>query len=256
MKPGFKNAIVRLPCPEMTAGLSSASLGSPDYSLAMDQHAAYVEALRNCGLEVRILEADSRFPDSCFVEDVALCSPHGAILCNPGAPTRNGEKLAMEAVLLSIYKKLEYINFLGTLDAGDVMMVGTHFYIGVSERSNKEGADQLIAILTKNGLTGSMVSLSEMLHLKSGVSYLEKNRMLVTGEFVGHPAFAAFESLVVEPEESYAANSLWVNDTVLVPAGFPSTLDRIQEAGYQTRVLDMSEFQKLDGGLSCLSLRF
>jgi dimethylargininase len=256
MKPWFKNAIVRLPCPEMTAGISSASLGTPDYSLAIDQHAAYVEALRNCGLEVRVLEADPRFPDSCFVEDVALFTPLGAILCNPGAPTRNGEKLAMEAVLLSFYEEIEYIDFPGTLDAGDVMMAGTHFYIGISERTNIEGADQLIAILAKNGKTGSKVPLTEMLHLKSGVSYLEENRLLVTGEFVDHPAFSGYNRLVVEPEESYAANSLWINDTVLVPAGFPSTLDRIQKAGYKTLVLDVSEFQKLDGGLSCLSLRF
>lgn len=256
MKPLFKNAIVRLPCPQMTAGLSSASLGTPDYSLAIDQHAAYVEALRNCGLEVRVLEADPRFPDSCFVEDVALCTPNGAILCNPGAPMRNGEKLAMEAVLLSFYDEIEYIDFPGTLDAGDVMMVGTHFYIGISERTNIEGADQLIAILGKQGKTGSKVPLSEILHLKSGVSYLEENRLLVTVEFNDHPAFSAKDRLVVDPAESYAANSLWINDTVLVPAGFPSTLDRIQEAGYRTLVLNVSEFQKLDGGLSCLSLRF
>jgi len=256
MKPGFKTAIVRKPCPEMTAGLSSASLGLPDYSLAMDQHAAYVEALQNCGLDVKVLEADPGFPDSCFVEDVALCTPHGAILCNPGAPSRNGEKLAMEAVLLSFHDQIDHIEFPGTLDAGDVMMVGKHFYIGISERTNTEGADQLIAILKKLGKTGSQVLLSDMLHLKSGVSYLEDNRMLVTGEFVDHPAFSVFDTLVVEPEEAYAANSLWINDSVLVPAGFPSTLDRIQEAGYKTLVLDVSEFQKLDGGLSCLSLRF
>jgi len=240
----------------MTGGLSSASLGLPDYSLAMDQHAAYVEALGKSGLDVRVLEADSRFPDSCFVEDVALCTPRGAILTNPGAPSRKGEKLAMEAVLIDFYNRLAYIEDPGTLDAGDVMMVGTHFYIGISERTNTEGADQLIAILEKQGMTGSKVPLSKMLHLKSGVSYLEENRMLVTGEFKDHPIFAGFDLLVVEPEESYAANSLWINDTVLVPAGFPSTLDRIQKAGYQALVLDVSEFQKLDGGLSCLSLRF
>lgn len=256
MKPLFKNAIVRQPSPGMTEGLSSASLGYPDYAMAMDQHAAYVEALRSCGLEVRVLEADPGFPDSCFVEDVALCTPQGAILTNPGAPSRNGEKLAMEAVLLSFYEQLEYIDFPGTLDAGDVMMVGEHYYIGLSERSNQAGANALIAILEKQGKTGTTVPLRKMLHLKSGVSYLEEQRMLVTGEFSDHPAFAGFDRLVVEPEEAYAANSLWVNDTVLVPAGFPSTLERIQEAGYKTLVLDVSEFQKLDGGLSCLSLRF
>jgi dimethylargininase len=95
-----------------------------------------------------------------------------------------------------------------------------------------------------------------MLHLKSGVSYLEHNKLLLTGEFVGHPALAGFEPLVVEPDESYAANSLWVNSRVLVPSGFPKTRELIERAGYETRVLDVSEFRKLDGGLSCLSLRF
>jgi dimethylargininase len=105
-------------------------------------------------------------------------------------------------------------------------------------------------------MSGSKIPLHTMLHLKSGVSYLENNQLLVSGEFVGHPAFAGFEQMVVETDESYAANSLWVNSRVLVPAGFPKTLELIKRAGYDTTVLDMSEFRKLDGGLSCLSLRF
>ena len=114
----------------------------------------------------------------------------------------------------------------------------------------------MIRILERHGMTGSKVPLSEMLHLKSGVSCLEQNRLLVTGEFVSHPAFHAFDRIVVDPDESYAANSLWVNSTVLVPAGFPKTLELIRQAGYRTLVVDVSEFRKLDGGLSCLSLRF
>ncbi len=252
----FHKAIVRQPCPEMTEGISSASLGTPDFSLALDQHAAYVEALRNCGLEVALLEADSRFPDSCFVEDVALCTSGCAILTNPGAPSRNGEKLEMEPILRSFYKQLESIESPGTLDAGDVMMVGRHFYIGLSERTNQAGAKGLIRILEEYGMSASTIPLFAMLHLKSGVSYLEHNRMLVTGEFTSHPAFEEFDRIVVDPGESYAANSLWINDTVLVPAGYPLTLNLIEKAGFNTLVLDVSEFRKLDGGLSCLSLRF
>jgi len=252
----FKNAIVRTPCPKMIEGLTSTSLGKPDYDLALDQHAMYVDALRRCGLEVKVLDADSRFPDSTFVEDVALCTPGCAIVTNPGAPSRNGEKLEMEAVLYGFYDRVESITSPGTLDAGDVMMVGLHFYIGISERTNKEGADQLIRILEKSGMTASKVPLHAMLHLKSGVSYLEQNNLLVTGEFTDHPAFSEFHSIVVDPAESYAANSLWVNSTVLVPAGFPRTLELIKQAGYTTLTLDVSEFRKLDGGLSCLSLRF
>ncbi|TFH21645.1 MAG: N(G),N(G)-dimethylarginine dimethylaminohydrolase [Bacteroidia bacterium] len=252
----FKNAIVRIPCPEMIEGLSSASLGKPDYKKALDQHASYVDALQSCGLEVKVLKADSRFPDSTFVEDVALCTPGCAIVTNPGAPSRNGEKQEMEPVLQAFYERMESITAPGTLDAGDVMMVGKLFYIGLSKRTNREGADQLIRILERYGMSGSTVPLNDMLHLKSGISYLEQNKLLVTGEFNDHPAFAGFQKIEVDPDEAYAANSLWINSAVLVPAGFPRTLKKIKQAGYQTIVLDVSEFRKLDGGLSCLSLRF
>ena len=135
-------------------------------------------------------------------------------------------------------------------------MVGSHFYIGISERTNEQGADQLISILKAFWMTGSKVPLSEMLHLKSGLSYLENNTMLVSGEFIGTPEFERFLKIEIDKEEGYAANSLWVNGTVIVPKGFPKTKSKIEAAGYSTIELDVSEFQKLDGGLSCLSLRF
>jgi dimethylargininase len=252
----FTQAIVRQPCPEMIRGLTSASLGKPDFPKAMEQHGAYVEALKICGLNVEVLEPDSRYPDSVFVEDVALCTPACAIVTNPGAPSRNGEKHEIKTVLEGHYTHVEAIEAPGTLDAGDVMMVGTHFYIGISERTNREGAMQLSTILKDYGMSASPVSFKNMLHLKSGLSYLEQNHLLITGELQDQPAFAGFQRILVDPQEAYAANSLWVNSTVLVPAGFPRTLARIQEAGYATITVNVSEFQKLDGGLSCLSLRF
>ncbi len=252
----FKHAIVRLPCPEMVHGLSSVSLGPPDYQRAMDQHASYIEALRSCGVKVLVLDPDSNFPDSTFVEDVALCTSEFAIVTNPGAPSRNGERIGMRSVLQTIFDSTDSIEAPGTLDAGDVMKTGKHFYIGLSERTNQQGADQLIDIFKKNDHTGEKVPLKEMLHLKSGVSYLEKNLLLVAGEFKNQHAFENFQKIEIDPEESYAANSLWVNNRVLVPAGFPKTRKAIEQAGYETLILDVSEFQKLDGGLSCLSLRF
>jgi len=252
----FKNAIVRRPCREMIEGLTSASLGKPDFMKAMEQHNEYVQALRSCGLKVKVLEADSQFPDSVFVEDVALCTSKCAIVTNPGARSRNGEKIKIRPVLKSFYKQLESIEAPGTLDAGDVMMHGTHFFIGISQRTNIQGAKQLIEILERYGMTGSTVPLKEMLHLKSGLSYLEQNKLLISGEFMNHPAFADFQRIEVDPGEAYAANSLWVNSTVLVPEGYPLTRDKIEQAGYPTLSLDVSEFRKLDGGLSCLSLRF
>jgi dimethylargininase len=227
----FTKAIVRKPCPEMIHGLSSSSPGKPDFDLALD-------------------------PDSVFVEDVALCTPLCAIVTNPGAPSRNGEKQTILPVLKAYYDSVKSIESPGTLDAGDVMMVGSHFYIGISERTNSSGANQLKEILESEGMTASTVPLKEMLHLKSGLSYLEQNHLLISGEFLNRPAFAGFQLIEVDPDEAYAANSLWINSTVLVPSGFPNTLAKIKEAGYQTITLDVSEYRKLDGGLSCLSLRF
>ena len=252
----FTYAIVRKPGPEISGGLTSASLGRPDYTMALEQHRAYVDALRNCGLEVKVLEADSRFPDSVFVEDVALCTTECAIVTNPGAPSRNQEKVEIRPVLDTYYKHVESIESPGTLDAGDVMMVGKHFYIGISDRTNRDGAGQLTGILEAYGMSASMIPLKEMLHLKTGLSYLEHKNLLISGEFLNHPAFENFQLIEVDPDEAYAANSLWINSKVLVPAGFPKTLKKIKEAGYQTITLDVSEFRKLDGGLSCLSLRF
>ena len=136
------------------------------------------------------------------------------------------------------------------------MMAGNHFYIGISQRTNNAGADQMIKILENHGMTGSKVYLEKMLHLKSGASYLENNTMLLSGEFFGNKEFEKYNRILVGEDESYAANSLWVNGKVLVPDGFPATRKKIEEAGYETIIMDVSEFRKLDGGLSCLSLRW
>jgi dimethylargininase len=252
----FTNAIVRKPCPEMVNGLTSAILGKPDYFKAIEQHSRYVDILKECGLQVTVLDSDSKFPDSTFVEDVALCTSKCAIITNPGASSRNGEKQGIKPVLQEFYNTIEEITNPGTLDAGDVMMVDNHFYIGISERTNHDGAEQLINILQKYNMTGSKVPLKEMLHLKTGLSYLEQNTLLISGEFVRNPEFEKYARIIVEENEQYAANSLWVNGNVLVPKGFNQTKHKIERAGYKTIEIDVSEFRKLDGGLSCLSLRF
>ena len=252
----FSNAIVRLPCPEMKQGLSSFDFGKPDYLKALRQHSEYIEALKNSGLSVKILEADNRFPDSTFIEDVALCTPKCAIITNPGALTRKGEISGIRQILNEYYTNMEEIISPGTLEAGDVMMVADHFFIGISERTNNKGAHQLTDILQGYGFTCSKVPLKMMLHLKSGVSYLENNNMLVSGEIIDRNEFLRFNRIIVDKDENYAANSLWINGKVLVPYGFQKTRKKIEKAGYDTLILDVSEFRKLDGGLSCLSLRF
>jgi len=252
----FTHAIVRKPGKSMVDGLTGIDLGKPDHELALAQHAAYIAALADCGLQVRILEADESYPDSTFVEDTALLTPACAIITNPGAPTRKGEVAVIKEVLQDYYTEIEQVQEPGTVEGGDIMMVGSHFYIGLSARTNHEGARQVIAFLEKYGLSGSTVTVGEMLHLKSGIVYLEQNTMAVTGSFLHIPEFQRFNLLAVGEDESYAANCIWVNGTVLVAAGYPKALKTIQEAGYAVKVLDMSEFRKLEGGLSCLSLRF
>ena len=139
---------------------------------------------------------------------------------------------------------------------GDVMMVGDHFYVGQSARTNEEGIRQFCEILEGWGLEGSEVKLEKVLHLKTGVNYLEDGNMLVSGEFVTKPDFEQYHRIEIPEDEAYAANCIWVNGTVIVPEGYPTVLKAVQDAGYETITVDTSEYRKLDGGLSCLSLRF
>ena len=255
----FNNVIVRKPCKAVCDGITSApELGQPIYEKALAQHEKYIEALKKCGVEVTVLEADERYPDSCFVEDPALITRKCAIITNPGAASRNGEKDEIIGAVRKFFPedKIEYIKDPGTLEGGDVMMVGDTFYVGLSARTNAEGIRQLGEILNKYGLECVQVPLEKVLHLKTGVNYLENNNMLVSGEFIDKPEFAKYNKIVIPEEEAYAANCIWVNGTVIVPEGYPAVLKAVQDAGYETLVVDTSEFRKIDGGLSCLSLIF
>jgi len=252
----FSQAIVREPGPSLINGITTANLGMPDYQLALKQHKAYVQALTKCGLTVITLPPDDDHPDSTFVEDTALLTPECAIMMRPGALARRGETTGIEEVIRGFFNAIERVEAPGTADAGDILMVENHYYIGLSQRTNLHGADQIINILESHGLTGSTVPLEQVLHLKSGVAYLENNTMVVAGEFKSSPEFKAFNLIPVDDNEMYAANCLWLNDTIVVAAGYPKTEQAIKAAGFETIVLDVSEFRKLDGGLSCLSLRF
>ena len=252
----FSKAIVRLPGQSMVKGLTTSRLGSPDYEKAFIQHQAYVQALKECGLEVTVMPADEEFPDSTFVEDTALLTPHCAIIMNPGAPSRKDEILKVKSTVSQFYTIIEEISDPGTVEAGDIMMVGNHYYIGISERTNRNGAEQVIKILNNYGMTGSTIELKCVLHLKTGLAYIENNNLIVSGEFTTNPAFDAFNKIQIPDNERYAANCIWINGTVIIPDGYPVTMQRIADLGYSVIEVNMSEFQKLDGGLSCLSLRF
>ncbi len=255
----FTKAIVKRPCKAITEGITSAPhLGKPNYDRALRQHDSYIATLEKCGVHVTILEADEQYPDSCFIEDTAVLMPGAAVVSNPGALARNGEKEAVARALQQFYKEKEIhaIHAPGLLDGGDIMLADGCFYIGLSDRTDLEGAAQLSAIVRRQGYDTLNVELFTMLHLKTGVNYLGDSTMLVTGEFVNNPIFDRYKKIIVPDEESYAANCLLVNEYVIVPEGFPKTLRAVQDAGFATLLTDTSEYRKLDGGLSCLSLRF
>lgn len=255
----FSNVIVRIPCSRVCDGITSApELGKPDYEKALVQHAAYVRALESLGVKVKVLPADEDFPDSCFVEDVAVVTKKCAVITNPGAPSRNHETDHIREVLAEFYDEavIEKIEAPGTLEGGDVMMCGDTFYVGRSARTNEEGIRQFSDILGKYGYTVIEVPLEKVLHLKTGVNYLENNNLLVSGEFTDKPCFASYNRIPIPENEAYAANCIWVNGTVIVPEGYPGVLKAVRDAGYPVITVDTSEFRKIDGGLSCLSLRF
>ena len=254
----FRNAIVRLPSPNFADGLTTSGLGAPDYPRALAQHAAYCAALERCGLALTRLPADDRFPDSTFVEDTAVLTSAGAILTRPGSPSRAGEVAEIRGPLSLAYDHFDTIEAPGILDGGDVCEADGHVLIGLSHRTDEEGARQLAAILEKGGFTSATIDVrgAGILHLKTGLSYAGHGRMIAIDALRRHEALDPFEIVTVEPDEAYAANSILVNGRILVPAGHPRLRAALEALGCEVVALDMSEFQKMDGGLSCLSLRF
>lgn len=252
----FSRAIVRKPCKNFSEGLTTSNLGKPIYKTVIDQHLKYVNALKKCGLEVIILDPDEKFPDSTFVEDTAVVNEKVAIITNPGAKSRNAEKMTIKPVLDKYYDKIDIINDPGTLDGGDVMRIENHYYIGISQRTNVEGARQLTTILNKHGFKCLNVNLLNFLHLKSGINYIGDNNLLVSGEFTENRLFKNHNRIKVGEDEIYAANCVRINNWILIPKGYDKTKKSIFELGYNIIELEMSEFRKLDGGLSCLSIRF
>lgn len=254
----FQQAIVRTPSKSLAHGLTtSAELGSINYTQACLQHRQYVDALRKCGLEVTVLEALDAFPDSCFVEDPALVTPKIGICTRPGAITRQREVSSIEPILRRYYpNNLHKIESPGLLDGGDVLQIEHHFHIGLSSRTNSEGAAQLSALLGAQGYTASTVNVNHLLHLKTGISYLGNHCVLISKALIDCPEFSGYTQMIVEEEEAYAANALMINGTVLMAKGFPKTQNALLNQGFKVVSIDVSEFRKIDGGLSCLSLRF
>lgn len=258
----FRQALLRWPAPSLAKGITTANLGLPDFDLALQQHQAYQRALQSAGVETTVLPALPAFPDAVFIEDAAVLAGECAILTRPGAATRRGEAAALAPDLALHFSHIEQIQAPGTLDGGDICEVEGHFLIGLSARTNLAGAEQLAQLLERHGFSSQLIDMRSwdaVLHLKSALNYLGDGVFLVDERLRDLPELVDRRVITVPLSEAYAANCLRINDIVLVPEGFPQTLsaiDAVDAAGMKTSVLDVSEFRKLDGGLSCLSLRW
>lgn len=250
-------AIVKLPSATFASGQTTVELGEPDFDKTLKQHQAYCEALESCGLELIRLPADDEYPDSTFVEDTALLTSCGAVLTRPGASSRLAEVESIAPVVREYFQNVYSIEAPGTLDAGDVCEAGEHFFIGISRRTNEHGAKQLAHLLNSFGYTTSLIDirgLSNILHLKSGLAYLSDQRLVVIDALSNEKEFSSYDLIRLDSTEEYAANCLSLNGKILIASGFPMLKRELE--GHSIISLDMSEFQKMDGGLSCLSLRF
>jgi dimethylargininase len=256
---GFTKAIVRRPAASFASGLTRIDLGAPVLERALEQHEAYCHALASCGLKLIRLEPDDQHPDSTFVEDTAILTPRGAVVTRPGAPSRLGETESIKPVLHDYFPEVHSILEPGTLDGGDVCEAGEHFFIGISDRTNEHGANQLARFLDSWGYSSSLIDirgLSNILHLKSGLAYLGGGHLMVIQALRRREEFSGYDLTCLSQVEEYAANCLSINGRVLIAAGFLKVKEELDQLGYKTIALNMSEFQKMDGGLSCLSLRF
>jgi dimethylargininase len=253
-------AIVRAPAPNFAAGIASAiGGGDPDVTVALEQHEQYCEALHNCGLQLTRLAADASHPDSTFIEDTAVLTAEAAIVTRPGAASRRGETTAALESLRGYFDTVWEIKAPGTLDGGDVCEVDGDFFIGVSGRTNAEGARQLAALLEELGhdsVTVDIRASKTLLHLKTGLSYLGDGVFVVSSGVRLDDALKEYDLIRVAPAQGYAANCIRVNDHLLIATGYPQLLATLETRGYRVATLGMSEFRKMDGGLSCLSLRF
>ena len=255
----FSKAIVKFPSSNFAHGLTSVQQGFPDLKKTLEQHQFYCQALERCGLQLTYLPADDNYPDSTFVEDTAIFTEKGVILALPGDISREGEVQEMKKTIQTFTPSFASIEKPGSLDGGDICEAEQHFFIGLSKRTNEEGSRQLSKWLVSKGYTASVIdirSMQNILHLKSGIAYIGENRMVVIPSLAGHPDLKNYELILTDQDEDYAANCVRVNQYLFMAKGFPKLSQRLKNLGYSLIELDMSEFQKMDGGLSCLSLRF
>jgi len=253
----FTHAITRLPASSIVHGLRAEDVGNPDHAQMLQDHAHYVSTLQEAGAMVTELPALEAYPDAVFVEDVALCLPEVAILMRPGAVSRLGEVGEMESTLRDKYDEVLTIKGPGFIEGGDILTTAKEILVGRSERTDAAGVAELAAIVSNWGYRLREVMTPEgVLHFKTDCSLLDAETILSTKRLDASGCFADYRVIHTYDGEEAAANSIRFNQLVLMPAGFPSTRERLQAEGYDVREINNSECAKLDGGMSCLSLRF
>ncbi|MFK0684790.1 arginine deiminase family protein [Ochrobactrum sp. BD67] len=253
----FNAAIVRTPGRSVVNGLRADDRGNPTYEGVREEHEAYVQALRNAGVEVTVLPPMEDFPDSIFVEDPALVFHEGAVLLRPGAPSRMGETPEIEPVLRSLFENVVSLPSPGFADGGDVLVTPKVVMIGLSARTDKSGAEGLRAALTALGRAAEIVETPKgVLHFKTDCSLLDEETVLATHRLAGSGFFRGMREIVTPEGEEAAANALRVNDVVFVGADYPRTIDKLDKEGYKVVALKTGEIGRIDAGLSCMSLRW
>lgn len=243
---------------EVSAGLAACELSfvarSPiDVVRARTQHRAYGDMLRKLGCTVQSLPQQTQWPDSVFVEDTAIVLDEIAVLTRPGAESRRAE-VASIAEALGKHRSLRWIEAPGTLDGGDVLRIGRVIHVGESARSNAEGIAQLRKHAAEFGYRVKSVPMRDCLHLKSAVTALDDETVLLQPLWVDQSEFSDFRIIEVDPAEEHAANVLRVGNQLLMPDNFPRTRQRIINAGFRVETVDVSELQKAEGAVTCCSL--
>ena len=227
-----------------------------DVARARAQHARYEETLKALGVAVRTLPPEDSLPDACFVEDTALILDEVAIMANPGAASRRGE-IESVAAALSPHRRVEKVTGDARFDGGDVLRVGGTIYVGLARRiarTNEAGADAIRRIAVPLGYVVKVVPFDGCLHLQSAVTRIGEKAVLVNPDWVDPAAFAPLSVELSSPREPTGANTLLVGDRVIVPESAPETAGTLKRHGYDVLTLDVSEFEKAEAGLTCLSL--
>jgi len=253
----FSEAIVREPCRRIVRGIRAMDRGDPEFSRFQSEHAGYIGSLERAGLTVSVLRPLEPYPDSVFIEDAALCLPEGIVILRPGAPSRTGEAAVLAGELLALGHEVVHCESDGHVDGGDILVTDAAVLVGLSGRTDRAGFEWLQSALVPWGYRVRPVRTPDaVIHFKSDCCVLDSHTVLATDRLAATECFADFRVLVVPRGEEEAANSIRINDTVLVPAGFPATARLIRAAGYQVDAVPVSQAALLDGGLSCMSLRF